>query len=136
MEHPSMDNHAVQDMIKEIVETSEFEPLFNYLSDDVVFKVTIPPGTPISGEFRGKQAVIDYFTSIGDIATFRQERPLEFFIRGERIVVLGDDSFTIKKSGGTARSEYALVFDIRDGLITRFLIIQDLSAFVDAYRTS
>jgi hypothetical protein len=56
MEHPSMDNHAVQDMIKEIVETSEFEPLFNYLSDDVVFKVTIPPGTPISGEFRPGQA--------------------------------------------------------------------------------
>jgi hypothetical protein len=33
-------------------------------------------------------------------------------------------------------SQYADVVDLREGLITRFLIIQDLSAFVEAYHTS
>jgi ketosteroid isomerase-like protein len=33
--------------------------MLDHLADDVVFEVTIPEGTPISGEFRGKQAVTD-----------------------------------------------------------------------------
>jgi ketosteroid isomerase-like protein len=130
-----MENRSLHETITYVVETSDFEPLFAYLADDVVFKVTIPEGTPISGEFRGKQAVIEYFDRIGEIAEFHQEQPLELLTTENRIVLLGDDSFTIKKTGGTARSEYAIVFDLRDGLITRFLIIQDLSAFVDAYRS-
>jgi len=129
-----VDTTTLQTTLKHVVETSDFEPLFAYLADDVVFKVTIPEGTPISGEFRGKQAVIDYFTRIGEIAEFRQEKPLEVLTAGNRIVFRGDDSFTVKKTGRIARSEYAIVFDLRDGLIARFVIIQDLSAFVDAYR--
>jgi ketosteroid isomerase-like protein len=97
--------------------------------------VTIPDGTPISGEFRGKQAVIDHLIRLGEVAVFRQKEPQEYFASGDRVVVLGEDSFAIKQSGVTARSEYAMVLDFRDGLITRWLIIQDLPAFVDAYLT-
>jgi ketosteroid isomerase-like protein len=127
-----MDNIA---LAKSIFQAEDFQPLLDRLADDVVFKATIPEGTPISGEFRGKRAVIGYFATLGEVATFRQEEPLEFFGDCERVVVLGDDSFEIKKSGTTARSEYAIVVDFRDGLITSILIIQDLSAIADAYRT-
>jgi hypothetical protein len=48
--------------------------------------------------------------------------------------VLGKESVEIKKSGATVpEGEYATVLDFRDGLITRFLVIQDLTAVVDAY---
>ncbi len=127
-----MDNIA---LAKSIFEAEDFRPLLDHLADDVSFKATIPEGTPISGEFRGKQAVVEYFANLGDVAEFRQEKPLEFFGGGGRVVVLGDDSFEIKKSGVTARSEYAIVADFGDGLITSILIIQDLSAIADAYRT-
>lgn len=127
-----MDNITIA---KSVFGIEDFRPLLDRLADDVVFKATIPEGTPISGEFRGKQAVVDYFTSLGDVAEFRQEKPLQFFGGGERVVVLGDDSFKIKKTGVTARSEYAIVADFRDGWITAILIIQDLSAIADAYRT-
>lgn len=127
-----MDNMTIA---KSVFGSEDFQLLLDRLADDVVFKATIPEGTPISGEFRGKQAVVDYYTNLEDIATFRQEKPLEFFGGGERVVVLGDDSFEIKKSGVTARSEYAIVVDFRDGWITSILIIQDLSAIADAYRT-
>lgn len=122
-------------LAKSVFEAEDFEPLLERLADDVVFKVTIPEGTPISGEFRGKRAVLDYFAKLDNVTTFRQEKPLEFFESGDRVVVLGDDSFEIKESGVTARSEYAIVVDLRDGLITSILIIQDLTAIADAYRT-
>lgn len=128
-----MDNIA---LMKSILEREDWQMLIDHLADDVVFKVTIPDGTPFSGELRGKQAVADHLMKLGDLLEFRQEKPLEYFGGGDRVVVLGRESFEVKKSGVTVRgSEYADVVDFRNGLITRFLIIQDLSAFVDAYRS-
>lgn len=115
----------------------DWQPLLDHLADDAVFTVTIPDGTPISGEFRGKQAVTDHFMNVGNVLEFRQERPMEFFGSGDRVVVLGSETVEIKENGTTvSRSEYADVLDFRDGLITRFLVIQDLSAVVDAYRST
>jgi ketosteroid isomerase-like protein len=113
-----------------------WQPMLDHLADDVVFKVTVPNGTPISGEFRGKQAVTEHFARLGELLEFRQEAPMEFFGDGDRVVVLGKESVEVKKSGVTVPgSEYADVLDFRDGLITRFLVIQDMSAFADAYRS-
>jgi ketosteroid isomerase-like protein len=112
-----------------------WQPLLDHLAEDVVFKVTIPEGTPISGGFRGKRAVTEHFEHLDDLLEFRQEAPMEFLGSGNRVVVLGRESFTVKKNGVTVSgSEYADVLDFRDGLITRFLVIQDLTAVVDAYR--
>jgi NAD(P)-dependent dehydrogenase (short-subunit alcohol dehydrogenase family)/ketosteroid isomerase-like protein len=112
-----------------------WQPLLDRLADDVVFKVTIPDGTPIRPEFRGKEAVTEHFEHLGDLLEFRQERPMEFFGRDDRVIVLGRESFEIKANGVTVTgSEYADVLDFHDGQITHFLVIQDLSAVVDAYR--
>jgi ketosteroid isomerase-like protein len=113
-----------------------WQPLLDHLAEDIVFKVTIPDGTPISGEFHGKPAVTDHFERLPELLEFRQEGPMDFLGGGDRVVVLGRESFEIKKNGVTVTgSEYADVLDFRDGLITRFLVIQDLSAVVDAYRS-
>lgn len=113
-----------------------WQPLLDHLAEDVVFKVTIPEGTPISGEFRGRPAVTEHFERLPELLAFEQERPMDFLGAGDRVVVLGRESFEIKKNGATVTgSEYADVLDFHDGLITRFLVIQDLSAVVDAYRS-
>ena len=122
-------------LVRSLFESDDWQPLIDHLAEDVVFKATIPNGTPISGEFRGKQAVVDHLVRLGDILEFRQERPREFFGNGERVVFLGTETVEIKKSGVTVpKSEYATVLDFHDGLIARFLVIQDLTAVVDAYR--
>jgi hypothetical protein len=94
------------------------------LAEDVVFEVTPPEGMPTAPERRGKQEVLDYFTGLGDIVTFWQVRCLG---DGERVVVVGTESFTIPRYGITLGGEFALLLHICDRLITRFLIIEDLS---------
>jgi hypothetical protein len=89
-----------------------------------VFEVTPPEGMPTTPERRGKQEVLDYFTSLGDIVTFWQVR---CFGDGERVVAVGAESFTIPRYGVTLGGEFALLLHVCDGLITRFLIIEDLS---------
>ena len=127
-----MDNVS---LAQTLMESEDWQPLVDHLAEDVVFRVTIPEGTPISGELRGKQAMVDHLMNLGDLLEFRQEKPLEYYGNGDRVVVLGQESVEVKKSGVTVpHSEYATVLDFRGDLITRFLVIQDMSAFVDAYR--
>jgi ketosteroid isomerase-like protein len=125
------------DLAKRLINPPDgnWQPLLDRLADDVVFKVTVPEGTPISGEFRGKEAVTEHFERLPELLEFEQEQPMEFLGDGDRVVVLGRESFEIKRNGVTVRgSEYADVIEFRDGLIATFLVIQDLTAVVDAYR--
>jgi ketosteroid isomerase-like protein len=125
------------DLAKRLINPPDgnWQPLLDHLAEDVVFKVTIPEGTPISGEFRGKRAVTEHFERLPELLEFEQENPMDFLGSGDRVVVLGRESFVIKRNGVTVTgTEYADVLDFRDGMITRFLVIQDLTAVVDAYR--
>jgi ketosteroid isomerase-like protein len=135
-----MDNIVVMQSIWGPLErgvSADLQPFFDALADDVEFRWTIPAGTPINPELRGKQAVVDHLMKLAEIVEFRLfEKPLEYFGGGGRVVVLGQASFVIKRNGVTVRgSDYADVVDFRDGQITRFLVIQDLSAIVEAYRS-
>jgi ketosteroid isomerase-like protein len=124
-------------LAKSLLESDDWQPLIDHLAEDVVFKATIPDGTPISGELQGKQAVVEHLMNLGNVLVFRSEQPQEYFEGGDRVVVLGKESIDIVKNGVTVpHSEYATVLDFRDGLITRFLVIQDLTAVVDAYRSN
>lgn len=55
-------------LLTSILDREDWELLFDHLADDVVFAVTIPDGTPISGQFRGKRAVVEHFKNLGNIA--------------------------------------------------------------------
>jgi hypothetical protein len=51
-----MDNIA---LARRPIDTDDWQPRLDHLAEDVVFKVTVPTGTPISGELHGKQAIVD-----------------------------------------------------------------------------
>jgi len=120
-----MNNAAlIQQILNEALATLDFDPLAARLAQDVVFEVTPPEGVLTTPERRGKQAVLDYFTSLGDIVTFWRVRCLG---DGDRIVAVGAESFTIPRYGVTLGGEFALLLTVCNGLITRFLIIEELS---------
>lgn len=121
-------------LFNEIEAQQSFEPFLDLLSGDVEFSATIGSGTPISGSFKGKQEVERYFREIlPTVASFEQLQPQEFVIAPDRAIILGDDQYTIVKNGKAYHSPYAMVLDIKEGLIKKVLIIQDLSGIRDAY---
>jgi ethanolamine utilization protein EutQ len=102
-------------------ESDDFQPFYDALGDDVVHTLSV-------GELRGKQAVVDYFASGGETIEFRPfEKPLEYYGGGNRVVMVGEETFKVKETGVTHLAEWAWVVDLRDGLITRIVEIQDLS---------
>ena len=88
-----------------------------------MFEVT-PPGEGDVLEGRGREAVVDYFTSLGDIVTFWR---VTCYGEGERVVALGSEQFTIPRYGVTLGGEFALLLHVCGARITRFLIIEDLT---------
>jgi ketosteroid isomerase-like protein len=123
----SMNDIAVVKRVVDGILAQDLEPVLDLLAEDVVFKVAIPGEMPICFEDAGKQAMTDYFRALGGIVTFWK---LEFFAQGEHVVALGNESYIIGNRRVMARSDFALVCDVRDGLITRFLVVEDLWSFL------
>lgn len=108
-------------------ESHDFGPFFDTLADEVVFRTSV-------GELRGKQALVDYLTAPATIEFNPFEKPFEYYGDGDRVVILGDETFKVKDTGLTHRAEWAWVVDVHDGLITRILHHQDLSGVAGAVR--
>ncbi|QEH40015.1 nuclear transport factor 2 family protein [Chitinophaga sp. XS-30] len=114
--------------------SGDWSGFLDMMDDDVTFRATIPEGTPISGVFRGKIKVVEYFDAVlPSVASFSQNKPMEFIVDQNKVIVLGDDTYTIVKNGKSQRSPYAMVIDFKDDKISSILIIQDLSGIYLAY---
>lgn len=116
---------------------NDYRPFFEIMSDDITLRYTVPAGTPISGGFKGKEAVTEYFTrTVTEIAeNARTEGELGFFGHGDRVVVVGVESYTIKKNRVRCENkDFAMIMDFRDGSVASIVLIKDLTELVDAYR--
>lgn len=112
----------IQGLLDQAFATLDFRSLAARLADDVIFEVTPPRARAV--EHRGKDAVVDYFTALGDIVSFWRVRCYD---RGERVVAVGSERFTIPRHGVTLGGEFALLLHVCDGRITRLLIIEELA---------
>jgi ketosteroid isomerase-like protein len=112
----------IQRLLDDAFATLDFSALAAHLDQNVALEVT-PPGEAETVEARGREAVVDYFTSLGDIVSFWKVR---CYGEGERVVAVGAERFTIPR-GVTLGGEFALLLHVCGDRITRFLIIEDLA---------
>jgi hypothetical protein len=124
-----MDNTAiVKRLVDRILLAAELDPVLHLLADDLSFKVAIPGAMPICFADSGKQGMVDYFKALGGIVTFWR---VEYFAQGEHVIAVGKERFTTRDCALTADSDFALVFDVHDGLITKLLVVEDLTSFIE-----
>jgi ketosteroid isomerase-like protein len=121
-----IDNLAlVQDILDRMLPSADLQPLLDHLADDVAFAVTTRGAGSDVHRGRGKAAVGDYFASLGDLVAFWR---VKSSWSGGRVVVLAEERFTIQPCELTVHGEVALIFDLRDGLITRLIVVEDAPA--------
>jgi hypothetical protein len=123
-----MENVAVvKTLVDRILLAADLDPVLHLVAEDLTFKVAIPGAMPICFAESGKAGMVDYFRALGGIVTFWR---VEYFAEGEHVVVVGKESFSMENCELTADSDFALVFDLEDGLITRLLVVEDLTSFI------
>jgi ketosteroid isomerase-like protein len=99
-------------------------PLIDLLAEDVEFEVASGGDVPRCRKDSGQQAVLDYFAALGDLPAFWR---MDYSAAGGRVIAWGDESFTLKGCELEGGLEFALVLDLHHGMVTRLLVIEDLS---------
>jgi ketosteroid isomerase-like protein len=114
--------HAVDRLL-----AGELDPLLGLLAVDVQLEVADGGEVAEIARESGPQAVADYFGALGGVTAFWQ---LDYTAAGEQVIAWGKERFTIETCELEAACEFALVFELADGAITRLLVVEDLRAFV------
>ena len=117
---------AVRQAVDRIL-LGDLEPMLDLLSQDVVFQVAVGGDEPVCLEESGREAVVDYFTALGGLVTFWQ---LDYTAGGEQLIAWGKESFTVERCGIEGECEFALVFELAEDKITRFLVVEDLPSYI------
>lgn len=105
----------------------ELGPLLDLLADEVEFELAGGGDEPDSGKEYGRAAVADYFSALGGLVAFWQ---MDYTARGEQVIAWGKESFTVEYCGLRGGCEFALVFELSEGTITRLQVIEDLRGFM------
>jgi hypothetical protein len=113
----------------------DVEPLLAALTPDAQIKAVIPDGTPLSGEFRGREGFLRYFQAQAEVMEVLDFTNIEFMGSGSKVVIVADEKFRVKRTGTVCETETATVFTLEQGKIAKLSALADMSAIVDAYRT-
>lgn len=112
----------------------DFEPYFDLLADDVVFKGAWSESTPVyGGEFRGREAVkkLIWEDDRASVSGNDLEAPSEYIaIEDDSVAIVNKQCYQIKKTGAWVQGiDSCTIMTFRDGLIERIVSIQDISAW-------
>ena len=89
---------------------------------------------PVFGVHTGRHGVQQFFAIVADTQDFTEFAPHEYYADGDKVIALGHYTATIKKTGRSAASDWAHVFTIRGGKVSRFHEFTDTARFAEAYR--
>jgi ketosteroid isomerase-like protein len=108
--------------------------LLDALSDDIEWNIAGPPEVPHAGKRRGRAEVERFFPLLAATEEFEAFEPREFIAQGDQVVVLGYLRSRVKVTGRTYENEWAMVWTLRGGKITRFRTYEDTAAEAAAYQ--
>ena len=123
----------IRSVFHEFARTGTPQVLLDNLTDDAVYKISIGPGTPVSGDFVGKENIAGYFKLLPTIVDHVGLNIHDYLANENRVVVLGDQTLRTRKDGVVFFSEWASVYTFRGDKICHFLSIENVGALSNAY---
>jgi ketosteroid isomerase-like protein len=128
------ENKRVVQTLFEAFGRGDIDAILALVSDDVVWSLPGPPAVPYYGERRGPEGVKDFLVQIGTAVEFESFEPGALVAEGERVVALGRERGRVRSTGKTFDNEWALVFNLSGGKITRFQSYENTGAVAEAFR--
>ena len=116
----------------------DIQTLLGKFADDIEW--VIPGSNPLSGTYKGRNHVGEFFKRLSDLTEITAFEPHEFVAQGDQVVVLGRETGQVKSTGRTFQSDWAMAFTLRNGKVVRFQEYADTAnleaAFSSAQRAS
>jgi uncharacterized protein len=103
--------------------------LAELMADDIEW---VNPGDPDidpnAGTFKGKEAVLGWFSGLASTLDFTTFEPREFIAQNDKVVSLVYAEATVRNTGRTVASHEAHVWTSRDGKLSRLRIYSPITA--------
>jgi len=110
--------------------------LLRLLSEDVDWHIKGPEVVPYFGPRNGHEGALDFFGKLGTSVEFERFAPETFLAGGEQVVVIGGERGRVRATGKSFDNDWAMVFTLRDGKITKFRSYEDTAAVAEAFQSS
>lgn len=108
--------------------------LVEHFADDI--DITIPEieNAPFGGIWHGKAEAIKYFDLLADTEEITDFEPREFITQGDRVVVLGRSTATVRATGRHYSTEWVHVVTVRNNLVEDVVEYFDTAAALRAFQ--
>jgi ketosteroid isomerase-like protein len=90
------------------------------VANEVDWECVAPPSVAYAGRRRNREQVAAFFADIPKADAIRVFEPREFIASGEHVTVLGWEESSALETGKDFTSEWAHVFTVQDGRVTRW----------------
>jgi uncharacterized protein len=115
-----MSNAEIAKKAYEYFGSGDISSLLNLYSQDIKWTTPKIENAVFSGSRQGKDALVEFFEQLGEAEEFSRFEPKEFIAQGDKVVVLGEFTATVKATGNTYSAEWVHVTTFKDGKITEF----------------
>jgi ketosteroid isomerase-like protein len=114
---------------------ADIKGVLKTLADNVDWFVPGSPEIiPFAGRRDGPQEVAEFFSALAAAQTAERFEPSDFIASEDKVVVLGIQRWRVNSTGVTYEDEWAHVFTIENGRITKFKEYHDTAAEAAAHR--
>ena len=91
-------------------------------------------GIPTAGVYQGHEGVAQFFQKLSETEKVLRFEPREYFANGDDVVALGFEENQVISTGKKARSNWAMLFRMHDGLVAYYEAFWDTSASANAHQ--
>jgi ketosteroid isomerase-like protein len=114
--------------------SGDISGVIDLLSENVKWDHSGPELMPFARLYEGRAEVREFFRVLGETMEPVVFEPREFFVTGDRVVVLGFQRWKVKSTGKEWESDWAHVYTVQDGLITAWRPMYDMTAQATAFQ--
>lgn len=108
--------------------------LLKYMAKDIDWQLPEVEGIAFSGRRHGRDAVAQFFQTVGQLQELREFRPKEFTAQDDRVVATGHYEWTVKATRAEFGADWCHVFRVLNGEIVEFSEYTDTLRAALAYQ--
>jgi ketosteroid isomerase-like protein len=115
-----------EQFLKLMADQAPPEKIADLFSQDLIFEIPGEDGLfPWIGRKTGRRAIVDFLTELRALTEPQKFDVRDVLASDSRAVILADVATLVKATGKTISSPAAIVLELSEGKIQRFLMIED-----------
>jgi len=128
---------TIQDMYAAF-SRGDIQGVLAHIDEQVVWRPVLGTASyvPTAGERRGKVAVAEFFKILGETVAFQEFQAKQFVAQGDTVVALGHYAATAKTTGRPFKSEFTMVFTLKNRKVVEFKEFADSAAINASFQNA